>query len=88
MSPRIQSLRMKLLRFNFTVEYIPGIQLKDADTLSRSPVLQPTIDDEIGEQDISVHVNLVLSHLPATTQRINEIKSGLLEDTTLQKVIN
>lgn len=87
MSPRIQSLRMKLLRFNFTAEHIPGIPLKDADTMSRVPVSTPTLSDEIGEQDISAHVNLVLNHIPATEKRIQEIIDATKEDFVLQKVI-
>ena len=37
MSPRIQRLRMRLLKYTFCAEYIPGKDLKDADAFSRAP---------------------------------------------------
>ena len=87
MSPRIQSLRMKLLRFKFKATHVPGTELKDADTFSRAPVSVPTQEDEIGEQQISAHVNAVLSQFPATEKRIQEIKHATTEDTILTSVI-
>ena len=50
MSPRIQRLQMKLLKFQFTAEHIPGKDNIDADAFSRAPVTQPTVDDEIAEK--------------------------------------
>ena len=50
MSLRIQRLRMKLLKFQFTAEHIPGKDNIDVDAFSRSPVAQPTVDDEISEK--------------------------------------
>ena len=35
---RIQRFRMRLLRFMYTVSYIPGKELTLADALSRAPV--------------------------------------------------
>ena len=34
LSPRIQRMCMKMLKFNFTTIYVPGKELIDADTLS------------------------------------------------------
>ena len=87
MSPRIQSLRMKLLRFKFKATHVPGKDLKDADTFSRSPVAVPTKEDEIGEHQINAHVGTVLSHFPATKKRLQEIKQATAEETILNSVV-
>ena len=87
MLPRIQSLRMKLLRFKFKATHVPGKDLKDADTFSRSPVAVPTKEDEIGEHQINAHVGTVLSHFPATEKRLQEIKQATAEDTILNSVV-
>lgn len=36
--PRIQRFRMRLMRFNFVVEYVPGTSVITADVLSRAPL--------------------------------------------------
>ena len=36
--PRIQRFRMRLMRYNYTVNHVPGKSLSTADTLSLSPL--------------------------------------------------
>lgn len=43
MPPRIQRFRIKLMRYQFNVVYVPGKQLATADTLSRAPDEKPSI---------------------------------------------
>ena len=87
LSPRIQRLRMRLLRYNFTAEYVPGKQLIDADTLSRDPVLQPTLPDQIAEKDVAFHVHAVLQQLPTTEHRIEVIKQATKDDHCLRQLM-
>ena len=86
MSPRIQRLRMKLLKFQFTAEHVPGKEIIDADAFLRAPVAMPTAEDEIAEKELNVYVNAVIKNLPASDQRIEEIKQRTLEDQTLRKL--
>ena len=74
MSPRIQRLRMKLLQYRFKAQYVPGKMIQDADALSRSPVSSPTLADEIAETEVTCYVNSIIQQLPATEQRLEEIK--------------
>ena len=55
MSPRIQRLRMRLLRFDFTVSHVPGKSLITANTLSRAPLTEP---DEQEGQDLEEKIDL------------------------------
>ena len=84
MSPRIQRMRMKLLRFRFTVIHIAGKDNIDADAFSRAPVSQPTSEDELAEQQLQTHVNSVIRQLPATDQRLEEIRRKTKTDKTLE----
>ena len=87
MSPRIQRLRMCMLRFSYTAEYVPGTSLKDADASSRAPVHTPSIEDEIAEKDIAFHVNSIIDSISATDSRLSEIRRELKVDKSLQEVI-
>ncbi len=42
---RIQRFRMRLMKYNYTIQHIPGKELVVPDTLSRAPVSQPTQQD-------------------------------------------
>lgn len=83
MSPRIQRLRMKVLHYRFIAEYVPGSSIQDADAISRSPVSAPTKADELAEEEITNFINAIISQLPATEQRLEEIKNKTREDKSL-----
>ena len=38
-SPRLMRLKLRMLRYCFTVEYVPGKMLVVADALSRAPIV-------------------------------------------------
>ncbi|XP_022784584.1 uncharacterized protein K02A2.6-like [Stylophora pistillata] len=87
---RIQRFRMRLLRFDFTIEHVPGKSLYTADSLSRSPQ-----DDKAHaskswndlRDEVECYVNAVLVTLPASDQRLDEIRRELNSDDTLKLVL-
>ena len=87
MSPRIQRLRMKLLGFQFTASYIPGKELSDADALSRAPVSEPNIADELAETELTTYVQSIVDNLPASNDRLHEIRKHTSDDIKLQQLI-
>ena len=87
MTPRIQRMQMKLLKFDFHAEHIKGTDLTDADAMSRAPWSAPTKDDEIAEKEVIIHVATVISNIPATESRLAQIRAETLLDRNLQAVI-
>ena len=73
--PRIQHLRMQLMRFDFSISYVPGKDIITADTLSRAPLNQCSDSDQL-EEDVNFYVNFVYSSLPVSEQCTETIKEG------------
>ena len=78
LSPRIQRMRMKMLKFNFTATNVPGKELIDADALSET--------DMVIESETTVHVNGIMSNLPANNQMIESIMKETNKDSILTEV--
>uniref|UniRef100_A0AAV2K977 Reverse transcriptase/retrotransposon-derived protein RNase H-like domain-containing protein n=1 Tax=Knipowitschia caucasica TaxID=637954 RepID=A0AAV2K977_KNICA len=81
---RCQRLLMRLMRFNAEAVYAPGKTLAVADALSRGP-LEQTGDEHL-EEDVTVHIGAVLSHLPATPRKLQQIRDHTIQDPELQLV--
>ena len=85
MTPRIQQLRIRLLRFDFTVPHVPGKSLITPEALSRAPVEQK--DGQSGtEEEIDLYVQHVLASLPASNTQLERIKENQVEDEVCQKL--
>lgn len=83
MPPRIQRLRMRLLRFDFTVSHVPGEHLIAAGALSRAPSQSTSIPER--EEEIDIYVESVLFQLPASDKRLEEISAQQKEDPVCRK---
>ena len=83
--PRLQRMKMRLMRFSYNIRHVPGKELYTADTLSRAPVAEVSAIDDLTEE-IDIFVNVVTQGLPATDTRLEEIKCHQLEDETCQEV--
>lgn len=80
LSPRIQRLAIRLLRYEFIINYVPGKQMQVADTLSRAPS-ESKIDTDYLDQNLRVH------SIIATTEENNlRLLAAISEDATLEKL--
>lgn len=75
------------MRFSFTISHVPGKNLLIADALSRAPATAPLTGDQLLQQEADIYVKTVVQTLPATEQRILEIKWLQEQDPTCQKVV-
>ena len=53
-NPRLQRLRTRLMGYNFTAQWLKGIENEAADALSRHPFQAPVKGDDLAEYDITV----------------------------------
>uniref|UniRef100_A0A3B3QZC1 Gypsy retrotransposon integrase-like protein 1 n=1 Tax=Paramormyrops kingsleyae TaxID=1676925 RepID=A0A3B3QZC1_9TELE len=88
MSPRIQRLMMRLQRYDFELVYIPGKYIVIADALSRAPLTCKFSDVSSTEDDVRMHVNLVVESLPVSDQKLKQIVEETAKDPVLQAVID
>ena len=83
-SARVQRFRMRFMRFLYSITYIPGKNLTVADTLSRAPVLMSSASDDEVRAEVETFVRAVMQSLPATEQRLEEIRQAQDEDEICQ----
>jgi len=85
LSPRIQRFRMRLMCFSYEVVYVPSSKLATADALSRAPIL--STDSVCLESLVESFVYQVISSLPATSHRLDEIHQVFEHDEASQDII-
>ena len=85
--PRILRFRLRLSRFSYSVEYVPGKLLYTADTLSRHVASTSVSDAERSSRDINYFLNAIVSSLPASSSTLSAYKTAQAADPTCQKVI-
>ena len=83
-SPRLQRMMLRLQRYNYNVVYVRGKYLFLADTLSRAFIQG---DPKCGApDDMEVMVHSLVHNIPASPDRLNEIRQVTADDETLQKL--
>ena len=73
------------MRYSLTISHVAGKHLITADALSRAPILNPSQDDEQCKE-VKAYVNLVCRNLPASDERIKEIKQLQEKDQVCQQL--
>ncbi|KAJ8332694.1 hypothetical protein SKAU_G00424830 [Synaphobranchus kaupii] len=86
--PRIQRLRMRLMRYSYIITHVPGKTLTTADTLSRAPLKQggATAGDGLMEET-NIYVDSVMENLPASDAYLTELRQQLSTDSVCSQVM-
>ena len=83
--PRLQRMMMRLLKYDFDLEYISGKNNNVSDTFSRSPNVMS--EPEISDHEMQQHVIATIQSQPISAERLDEIVNETKLDPILQKVI-
>jgi hypothetical protein len=82
-SARIERWRLRLMPYQFTLEYRPGKDdLNPADYMSRHPFTKPKRDNAA-----EAHVAFIVQKAVPKAMSLQEIQTATREDATLQKVM-
>ncbi|XP_034023519.1 uncharacterized protein K02A2.6-like [Thalassophryne amazonica] len=85
--PRILRFRLRLLCLMYKIEHVPGKKLVTVDTLSRAPIQAlPTPEDKQLEEDVCVSINIIMEHLPASEQRLVQIRAAQEADDVCKRL--
>ena len=87
--PRVLRFRLRLMRFSYSIQHVPGKLLYTADTLSRAPLRGKDIDPQTLEKQSEVEsfIATITSHLPASQQRLLVYQKAQATDPVCSRVI-
>ena len=74
--PRVLRFRLRMARYAPEVTYVQGVHQNTADALSRAPTTGPTPQDLKLIEEVEEHSESTLESLPATEQRLKDIKEA------------
>lgn len=84
---RLQRMILRLQHYDIKLIYVPGCDLKIADTLSRAYVTEIVEDDDL-EQEVDAHVYLLLKNFEITDQQLLNFQNMTNNDSELQLLKN
>ncbi|GBL83030.1 hypothetical protein AVEN_165265-1 [Araneus ventricosus] len=85
LSPRLQRIKLRMMKFSYTIVHIPGKELFAADALSRNLQKVPCKREEL-EAEIDAFIQMLTSSLPTSSLRLDELRAAQLKDETCQKL--
>ena len=71
---------LRLMRYNYQVQYIPGKHQVMADKLSRAPVDLPGLEDKLLVEEVEAFLTQATSCLPAMLNRLQKIRDAQKTD--------
>ena len=83
----ILRFRLRLARFNYTGEHVPGKLLFTADTLSRA-TLESSQTDHSQAEGIEAHVSVIRSQLPADKDHLEAYSKAQADDPVCSQLIH
>ena len=81
--PSVSSL---LMGFSFSMSHVPGKELVLADSLSRAPVSNASMDDEQFQQEVEAFVNSIIHQLPTSEQWLHNTMEQQHTDEACQQL--
>ena len=86
--PQVLQFRLRLMRFQYSIQHVPGKTLYTADTLSRAP-LEETQDasSSLSSQNIEQFVQTITAALPASPNRLDSYRKAQAEDSVCSRLI-
>ena len=85
--PRVLRFRLRLSRFLYSVEHVPGKSIYTADTLSRSLAPSTDSDGAVSSRDVNCFIDAIITSLPASTDRLQTYKAAQEEDQICKQII-
>ena len=85
--PRVLRFRLRLSRFLYSVEHVPGKSIYTADTLSRSLAPSTESDGAVSSRDVNCFIDAIITSLPASTDRLQTYKAAQEEDQICKQII-
>lgn len=83
--PRLQRIMIRLQPYDLKVLYKPGKYLYIADTLSRAALSEQTLKEV--DQELDLHINMLISTLSVSQEKLKEIKEKSVKDEVLSQII-
>ena len=80
---RLQRMRIRLQRYNVTVQYKPGKSVPVADTLSRNGARDGSAPDDLG---LDVYVDAILKQMPVSDEKLEQVRNASKDDSELQEL--
>ena len=80
---RLQRMRIRLQRYNLTVQYKPGKSIPVTDTLSRNGARDGSAPDDLG---LDVYVDAILKQMPVSYEKLEQIRNASKDDSELQEL--
>ena len=87
--PRVLRFCLRLMRFSYSIQQVPGKLLYTADTLSRAPLRGNNSDSQALEKhsDAELFIATVISHLPASQPLLQVYQKAQATDPVCSRVI-
>ena len=85
--PCVLRFRIRLMRYDFTMQYVAGKLIYSADTLSRAPVL-PVEDDVSASQNPEGFSAAIIANLPASAHQLKAHRKAQANDPVCSTLIS
>ena len=81
--PRVLRFRLRMMKFDYTIQHVPGKFLYIADALSRAPTQEtPTVDEVATQNEVEIFIDTITQQLPASSNKLQVYQKAQTEDAT------